>query len=71
MSCGRIPNENAAGDYFDRTCREGGGFARRETRTYGLEVICIVHFFGHKAVHIGRELILKRDEPQRASLKAS
>lgn len=30
--------------------------------TYGLKIVCIVYFFGHKIVHVSRELVLQRAE---------
>ena len=33
-------------------------------RTYGLEVACIVNFFGHKTVHVCWQLILEGEKKQ-------
>ena len=30
--------------------------------TYSLKIVCIVYFFGHKIVHVSRELVLRRAE---------
>lgn len=30
--------------------------------TYSLKIVCIVYFFGHKIVHVSRQLVLWRAE---------
>lgn len=46
--------------------RYGRGWGQRSPvgmgGTYGLKIVCIVYFFGHKIVHVSRELVLRRAE---------
>lgn len=44
---------------------------RNSKGTYSLKVVCIVYFFGHKAVHICWELILKQKKGEPSHYKPS